>query len=133
MKAVPDRASDERIGVILTANEGALVAAKAHMLPGAVSREPSLDHDGLCGYVDKVHVVWKDYQYYVPCQPSDPDFFIDCFGPCGTRHRCTQYVFLGQRINASLSYQHQLLKRHENIVEAVQKLVFSFVRPITDD
>jgi hypothetical protein len=133
MKAAPDGPSDERIGVIFNATERERTASSTHMLHDGVIREPNLDHDGLCGYADNVHVGWKDYQFYVPCEPSEHDFFIDCSPLWGTRRFCTQYVFLGQHINASLWYQHQLLKRHEGIVEAAQKLVFSFVRPITDD
>ena len=133
MKAAPNRPSDERIGVILNATERERTASSTRMLHDGVVREPNLDHDGLCGYVDNVHAVWKDYEYYVPCQPSDRDFFIDCWLPPGARQVCTQYLFLGQRINAQVSYQHRMLKEHRGIVDAVTKLVTSFVRPITDD
>src|SRR6202043_1085698 len=77
-------------------------------------------------------VGWKGNEFYVPCESTE-DFFIDCGPPYGDRRSCTEYVFLGREINAGLSFQHRILKDHKAIVEAIRKLVFSFVRPITND
>lgn len=134
MKAALGAVSDERIGVILSATEPEHhIPTGARMLHSGVTREPALDHESLCGYVDTVNIGWKGNEFYVPCKPPSSGFFIDCSPPWGKSHPCTEYVFLGQRISVSLSYQHRILEHHEAIVDAVRKLVFSFVRPMTDD
>ena len=130
MTVQPGAASDERIGVILSAIDPEHhVPADARMLPSGATREPALDQDGLCGYADHVNIGWKGNEFYVPCEPPHSGFYIDCSQPWGKAHPCTEYVFLGRRINASVSYQHRILEHHEAVVDAVRRLVFSFVRP----
>lgn len=134
MTAKPGGASDEHIGVILSVTDPEHhVPTGARMLPSGATREPALDHDSVCGYADHVNIGWKGVEFYVPCEPPHSGFYIDCSPPWGKSHPCTEYAFLGQRINASVSYQHRILEHHQAVVDAVRRLVFSFVRPINND
>jgi hypothetical protein len=97
------------------------------------TREPSLDVNGLCGYVDRIHSVYAGYEFYTACRVSDQTFSIFCDAPDNGRRICIADNFLKDHMASQLIYQYATLKDHLAVLRAVKKLVMSFLQPGPDE
>jgi hypothetical protein len=94
------------------------------------TREPSLDVNGLCGYVDRVHPVYAGYEFYTACKESDQTFDIFCDPRSDTGRRiCIADNFLKANMAGQTFYQYATLKDHLAVLSAFTKLVMSFLQP----
>ena len=89
-------------------------------------RNPKLDVDGLCGYVDRVHPGYAGDEFYTSCDEADQTFSIICFPPINAHHVCNESAFLGGQIGVELFYQYPLLSEHGEMLESLKKLIASF-------
>jgi hypothetical protein len=93
------------------------------------TREPSLDVNGLCGYVDRLHPVYAGYEFYTACRESEQSFSIFCAPEYNGRHVCIADNFLKANLAGQLIYQYPTLKDHLALLGATTKLVMSFLQP----
>jgi hypothetical protein len=70
------------------------------------TREPGLDVNGLCGYVDRVHPVYAGYEFYTACKESDQTFDIFCDPRYDAGRRiCISDNFLKDNVAGQMFYQ----------------------------
>lgn len=96
-----------------------------------MKRNSELDVGGLCGYVDEEHPGSSGQEFYSSCDEAEQTFFIDCFQPFNNHRSCGETAFFEGQIGAELSYQYPMLKDHRALLNAMKRLVRSFVQPNT--
>jgi hypothetical protein len=134
--AVGQQSSEARINAIISATAGKSRPIGPPLFSfrfmRGKTREPRLDVNGLCGYVDTQHPGSVGVEFYVACDESRRSFQIFC-SPEFNHHRpCSDSAFLGGHIRAQISYQIGMLKERDAIMEAVRKLVLSFEQPLVE-
>jgi hypothetical protein len=90
-------------------------------------REPNLDVNGLCGYVNRIYPGYAGVELYTACKESDQTFSIDCSPTIGARRTCIADNFLNNNIAGQLIYQYATLKDHLAVLRAFKKLAMSFL------
>jgi hypothetical protein len=105
---VKARGAVTRIGALISQGSEDAYRKTVHSFISAEGRirEPSLDVNGLCGYVDHVHPGYAGVGFYVACRETDQSFSIDCFPPLNGRHPCTVTGFVNDQLAAQLFFQH---------------------------
>jgi hypothetical protein len=127
--------SDATVFAAIGAGEAALhrKGGKFFLSTGAWKREPTLDAGGLCGYVDREDPGYKGDEFYTACDEAERTFSIICFPEFNGRRVCSESAFLGGHIGAVLTYRHVILDNHRAMLDAMRKLVMSFVEPNPED
>ncbi len=132
MKGASRRNSSEaRINVIISAGteEGFRNGARSLIFVDGRTRDPSLDVNGLCGYVDHVHRGWAGVEFYTSCNKSEQTFSIICHPPLNGIRSCMDGNFVGEQFGAQLFYQYSMLKEHRQILDSLKTLILSFAQP----
>jgi hypothetical protein len=93
-----------------------------------VAHDPSLDVNGLCGYVDLIHPGYAGDELFIACNETDQTFTIICFAPSNGYRLCTEDAFVGGEIGAQIFYHDSLLKEHQAMLGAFKRLVLSFAQ-----
>jgi hypothetical protein len=128
--AAYDRSLETRIGAIIDGGREDHFRKGVHSIifRDGVMRDPSLDVNGLCGYVDRTHVGYAGDELYTACKEADQTFSIICFPLLNGRRACTSDSFLGGGIGGRLFYRYPMLREHLTLLGGFKKLVMSFIQ-----
>jgi hypothetical protein len=134
MQSAVDSHSERRIDVTINAGkeDKARKGVRFFVYGHGQTRDPKLDVDGLCGYVDDIHPGYAGDEFYTSCNEAEQLFSILCDPPFNTRRVCNTEGFLAGEIGVALMYQYPLLKEHSAMFAAVKNLVSSFIEPSTE-
>jgi hypothetical protein len=125
------QSSEAKINLIIHAarEDGVPTGIQRAYSDGVRQREPSLDKGDLCAYVDHQSPGYAGDEFYLACDRSIRTFDIICFPQFNNRRVCSEVAFLDGKLGAQLFYQYPLLSDHGIMLDAVRKLVMSFVAP----
>jgi hypothetical protein len=135
MRGAAYESPQTRIGGIITGGREDFLRKGVHSIifRDGVTHDPSLDVNGLCGYVDHIHVGYAGDEFYTACKETNQIFEIVCFPPLNRHRICTSENYLEDNLSGQLIYQYSTLREHLALLGAFRTLVVSFVQPRPDN